>query len=127
MSQRTMDELCEELLAKRESARARRRREGGCQAEGERQTDRQERIELLLDPGTFNEVDEFVHHRCVHFGLDKTVFEGDRSSRGWGLVEGGAQGIRLQPGLHRPGRLSGQCTPRRSARSRIWRSVPAAR
>lgn len=77
MSQRTMDELCEELLAKRESAR-----QGGGEKAVVRQKEKgkltaRERIELLLDPGTFNEVDEFVHHRCVHFGLDKTVFEGD--------------------------------------------------
>ena len=88
MSQRTMDELCEELLAKRESAR-----QGGGEKAVARQKEKgkltaRERIELLLDPGTFNEVDEFVHHRCVHFGLDKTVFEGDGVVTGWGLVEG---------------------------------------
>ncbi|MDI9370347.1 MAG: methylmalonyl-CoA carboxyltransferase [Synergistaceae bacterium] len=88
MSQRTMDELCEELLAKRESAR-----QGGGEKAVARQKEKgkltaRERIELLLDPGTFNEVDEFVHHRCVHFGLEKRVFEGDGVVTGWGLVEG---------------------------------------
>lgn len=88
MSQRTMDELCEELLSKRESAR-----KGGGEKAVARQREKgkltaRERIDMLLDPGTFNEVDEFMHHRCVHFGLEKTVFEGDGVVTGWGLVEG---------------------------------------
>ena len=36
-----------------------------------------ERLELLLDPGSFEEFDMFVTHRCTNFGLDKTKFLGD--------------------------------------------------
>src|SRR5690242_6483144 len=36
-----------------------------------------ERIDLLLDPGTFVEVDRFVTHRCSEFGMDKQKVPGD--------------------------------------------------
>ena len=35
-----------------------------------------ERIEVLLDKGTFVEFDKFVVHRCTNFGMDKTKFLG---------------------------------------------------
>ncbi|MHA1611735.1 MAG: acyl-CoA carboxylase subunit beta [Promethearchaeota archaeon] len=47
-----------------------------------------ERIELLLDPDSFVELDEFVTHRCTKFGLDKSKFPGDGVVTGFGLVEG---------------------------------------
>jgi propionyl-CoA carboxylase beta chain len=34
-----------------------------------------ERIELLLDPGTFEEWDMFVEHRCSDFGMDQPILE----------------------------------------------------
>ncbi len=47
-----------------------------------------ERIDLLLDPGTFREIDPFVTHRTTDFGLaDKQVL-GDAVVTGYGLVEG---------------------------------------
>ncbi len=47
-----------------------------------------ERIGLLLDPGTFREIDPFVTHRTTDFGLaDKQVL-GDAVVTGYGLVEG---------------------------------------
>ncbi|MGB9868257.1 MAG: carboxyl transferase domain-containing protein, partial [Bacillota bacterium] len=36
-----------------------------------------ERIELLLDPGTFHEVGGFVRHRCVDFGMEKEEAPGE--------------------------------------------------
>lgn len=36
-----------------------------------------ERIEMLLDEGSFEEFDMFVTHRCTNFGLEKTKFMGD--------------------------------------------------
>ena len=47
-----------------------------------------ERIELLLDKGSFREVDAFVVHRTTDFGLDKQKFLGDSVVTGWGTIEG---------------------------------------
>lgn len=47
-----------------------------------------ERIDLLLDKGSFREVDAFVEHRTSDFGLDKRKFMGDSVVTGWGTIEG---------------------------------------
>ncbi len=47
-----------------------------------------ERLELLLDEGTFEEIGRFVTHRCTDFGLDKESFLGDGVVTGYGLVNG---------------------------------------
>jgi len=47
-----------------------------------------ERIELLLDPGTFEEFDMFKTHRCRDFGMDETVFPGDGVVTGHGTIDG---------------------------------------
>ena len=47
-----------------------------------------ERIEALLDPGSFLEIDKFVTHKSRNFGLDKKVFYGDGVITGSGLVDG---------------------------------------
>ncbi|MDH3685120.1 MAG: methylmalonyl-CoA carboxyltransferase, partial [Myxococcales bacterium] len=47
-----------------------------------------ERIELLLDPGTFVELDKFVVHRCNDFGMEKQKIPGDGVITGYGLVDG---------------------------------------
>ncbi|MBM4367882.1 MAG: methylmalonyl-CoA carboxyltransferase [Deltaproteobacteria bacterium] len=47
-----------------------------------------ERVELLLDPGTFRELDRFVVHRCNDFGMDKKRVPGDGVVTGYGRVEG---------------------------------------
>ncbi|MEM8893786.1 MAG: acyl-CoA carboxylase subunit beta [Bacteroidota bacterium] len=47
-----------------------------------------ERIELLLDKGSFQEVGKFVVHRAKNFGLDKQKFLGDGVVTGYGTVEG---------------------------------------
>ncbi|WP_437632129.1 carboxyl transferase domain-containing protein [Sorangium sp. So ce854] len=36
-----------------------------------------ERIDLLLDPGSFVEIDRFVVHRCADFGMDGVKIPGD--------------------------------------------------
>ena len=38
-----------------------------------------ERIDMLLDKGTFVELDKFVTHRCTNFGMEKNKIPGDRS------------------------------------------------
>src|SRR5436309_5613892 len=47
-----------------------------------------ERIELLFDPGTFEEVDKLVTHRCRDFGMEHQVVPGDGVVAGHGLVDG---------------------------------------
>jgi len=47
-----------------------------------------ERIDLLLDPGTFVEIDMFVKHRATEFGMDKRVALGDGVVTGWGKIMG---------------------------------------
>jgi propionyl-CoA carboxylase beta chain len=47
-----------------------------------------ERIDLLFDPGTFDEVDKLVTHRCRDFGMDDQVIPGDGVVAGAGRVDG---------------------------------------
>ena len=70
-------EKVKELIALREQARL-----GG----GERRIESQhkkgkytarERISMLLDEGSFEEIDMFVRHRSVNFGIDKESYLGD--------------------------------------------------
>ncbi len=47
-----------------------------------------ERLDLLLDKGSFREVDPFVIHRTYDFDLDKQKYMGDSVVTGWGTIEG---------------------------------------
>lgn len=47
-----------------------------------------ERLELLLDKGSFRETDMFVTHRTHDFGLDKRKYLGDSVVTGWGTIDG---------------------------------------
>src|ERR1700710_1808139 len=47
-----------------------------------------ERIELLFDAGTFEELDKLVTHRCRDFGMDEQLIPGDGVVAGHGLVNG---------------------------------------
>ena len=47
-----------------------------------------ERIALLLDEGSFEEFDMFVHHRCTNFGMEKQHFDGDGVVTGQGTIDG---------------------------------------
>ena len=47
-----------------------------------------ERIDYLLDEGSFQEVDKFVVHRCQDFGMDKKKIPGDGVVTGYGKVNG---------------------------------------
>jgi len=47
-----------------------------------------ERIEMLLDPGSFTELDELARHRSTSFGLEKTRPYGDGVVTGYGTVDG---------------------------------------
>jgi propionyl-CoA carboxylase beta chain len=47
-----------------------------------------ERIELLLDSGSFEEIGRFVMHRCKDFGLDQEYYLGDGVVTGYGTING---------------------------------------
>jgi propionyl-CoA carboxylase beta chain len=83
----TTDRL-EEL--RRRHARA---EEGGGAERTERQhregkLSARERIALLLDEGTFEELDKLVRHRCYNFGMQDNVIDGDGFVTGHGLIHG---------------------------------------
>ena len=71
----------------------RRSREGGGEARLRRQRESgkltaHERIDLLFDPGTFEEIDAFVTHRCLDFGMAEQVIPGDGVVAGRGRING---------------------------------------
>ncbi|WP_068314001.1 acyl-CoA carboxylase subunit beta [Polycladidibacter hongkongensis] len=83
-----MKEVLAELELRREDAKL-----GG----GQRRIDAQhakgkltarERIEILLDEGSFEEYDMFKTHRCTDFGMDESHIPGDGVVTGWGTVNG---------------------------------------
>ncbi|KAA5603574.1 acyl-CoA carboxylase subunit beta [Blastochloris sulfoviridis] len=80
------------ILEKLEERRAHARLGGGTrriEAQHNRgKLTARERIELLLDPGSFEEFDMFVQHRCDDFGMEKTKVPGDGVVIGWGTVNG---------------------------------------
>ncbi len=47
-----------------------------------------ERIQQLLDPGTFVEIDKFITHRCTDFGMEKNKTLGDGVVTGYGKIDG---------------------------------------
>ncbi|MCH2532943.1 MAG: acyl-CoA carboxylase subunit beta [Bdellovibrionales bacterium] len=47
-----------------------------------------ERLDVLLDPGSFVEIDKFSTHRCKNFGMDKKKFYGDGVITGYGRING---------------------------------------
>ena len=115
--------LSESLDALRD--RVRRAEEGGGRERRERQhaegkLTARERVERLLDEGTFEELDKLVEHRCLDFGMADQKVPGDGVVSGYGRIER-APRLRLRPGLHRlRGQPLARRTPRRSARS--WTS-----
>src|SRR5262252_1442749 len=70
-----------------------RARKGGGDARIEAQHKRgkltaRERLELLMDKGSFEEFDMFVEHRSAEFGMEKSRIPGDGIVTGWGTVNG---------------------------------------
>jgi propionyl-CoA carboxylase beta chain len=47
-----------------------------------------ERLDVLLDPGSFSELDRFVVHRATEFGLDREKYLGDGVVTGYGTIDG---------------------------------------
>src|SRR2546426_1340567 len=78
----------EELRRRHDAAEA-----GGGSERRERQhkegkLSARERVELLLDEGSFEELDKLVTHRCRDFGMDEQIVPGDGVVSGYGHIDG---------------------------------------
>lgn len=78
----------QELLDRREASKL-----GGGETRIERQHSQgkltaRERVTMLLDEGTFNEIGQFVEHRSTSFGLEKNKIAGDGVVTGYGRIHG---------------------------------------
>jgi propionyl-CoA carboxylase beta chain len=83
-----MKDIIDELEKRRDNARL-----GGGQVRidsqhGKGKLTARERIELLMDEGSFEEFDMYVEHRCTDFGMEKTKIPGDGVVTGWGTING---------------------------------------
>ena len=83
-----MQEISKLLEEKRDAARM-----GGGQARIDKQHEKgkltaRERLEILFDPGTFEEWDMFVEHNCYDFGMENQRIPGDGVVTGHGTVNG---------------------------------------
>ena len=83
-----MSTIVEALEQKRAAARL-----GGGQARIDKQHAKgkltaRERLEILLDEGSFEEYDAFVTHRCTDFGMEEDKPAGDGVVTGWGTING---------------------------------------
>jgi propionyl-CoA carboxylase beta chain len=76
-----LDELNEKALEGGGAERVKKQHEGG-------KLTARERIDLLLDPGSFIEFDRFVTHRCTDFGMAEQKVLGDGVVTGHGTVDG---------------------------------------
>ncbi len=84
----TLEEKLAELERRNEAAHA-----GGGPERTERQhregkMSARERVEFLLDEGTFEELDRLVVHSCSDFGMDEKVIPGDGFVTGYGRIDG---------------------------------------
>jgi propionyl-CoA carboxylase beta chain len=86
-SRRTADriEQLKRISAEAEAGGGAERREREHQAG---KLSARERIDLLLDEGSFEELDKFVRHRCVDFGAEENRPVGDGFVTGYGRIEG---------------------------------------
>ena len=83
-----MRDILEQLEQRRSEARL-----GGGQKRidaqhGKGKLTARERIEVLLDEGSFEEYDMYVTHRAVDFGMAGQTFAGDGVVTGWGTING---------------------------------------
>ena len=88
MAVKTIDELCNVLIEKRAQAAAGGGEKAVAKHKAKGRFTARERIELLMDPGSFVEIDEFVEHHCTNFGMEKKKFPGDGVVTGYGTVGG---------------------------------------
>jgi len=83
-----MHDIIEQLEAKRALARLGGGEKRIAAQHGKGKLTARERIELLLDEGTFEEWDMFVEHRCTDFGMADNKVPGDGVVTGYGMING---------------------------------------
>ena len=83
-----MPNKIDELLAKKEEAKLGGGREKIDKQHKKGKLTARERIELLIDEGSFEELDIFVQHRAADFGLDKQHYPGDGVITGFAKIDG---------------------------------------
>jgi len=83
-----MKDILTQLEDRRDDARlgGGQRRIDGQHAKGKLTA--RERVELLLDAGSFEEFDMFMAHRCTDFGMEREKVPGDGVITGWGTING---------------------------------------
>jgi len=86
--EKTFDDYRKELEEKEKTAEA-----GGGEARVKVQHDKgkltaRERLEILFDKNSFEEIDKFVTHKCSNFGMEKNKYYGDGVVTGYGTING---------------------------------------
>src|SRR5580698_5542953 len=88
MSDRLMSGRIEELRRRHAAAEAGGGEDRMARQHKEGKLSARERIDLLLDDGTFEEMDKLVRHRTTDFGMGEQVVDGDGFVTGYGQVHG---------------------------------------
>ena len=83
-----MSDRLEELRRRHAAAEAGGGEERRARQHAEGKLSARERIDLLLDEGTFEETDKLVRHHCHDFGMEEQVIDGDGFVTGYGLIHG---------------------------------------
>ncbi|MEM7302268.1 MAG: acyl-CoA carboxylase subunit beta [Pseudomonadota bacterium] len=83
-----MQDILNELENRRASARLGGGERRISAQHGKGKLTARERIDILLDHGSFEEYDMFVTHRCADFGMDEQHIPGDGVVTGWGTING---------------------------------------
>ncbi|ASY73017.1 methylmalonyl-CoA carboxyltransferase [Sinorhizobium fredii USDA 205] len=83
-----MRAILEQVEARRAQARAGGGERRIAAQHGKGKLTARERIDVLLDEGSFEEYDMYVTHRCVDFGMAEEKIAGDGVVTGWGTING---------------------------------------
>jgi acetyl-CoA carboxylase carboxyltransferase component len=86
--QKKTTENLEDLLRRKDAAKGTAGEPRVEQQHAKGKLSARERISLLLDPGTFEELDSFVTHRSVDFGTAEKKYPGDSVVTGYGKING---------------------------------------
>ena len=102
---RSVEDRIEELRKKKKAALTPGGRDSAKKQHDRGKLTARERLELLLDPGSFVETDPFVVHRSHDFGMDRNRPPTDGVVTGWGTIDGRKVFV-VRPGLHGVRRLA---------------------
>ena len=83
-----MQTIVEQLESKRQAARLGGGEKRIAAQHSKGKLTARERVEVLLDEGSFEELDMYVEHNCVDFGMHEQVIPGDGVVTGSGTING---------------------------------------